>query len=607
MKRIFSILTVWLFTLATAFAQDFTAKANPSQVSVGENFRVQYTVESDNPRGFKGPDFNSDAFMVIAGPYESHYSSYQYVNGKATSSSSVTFTYTLSAKKTGTYTIPGATVTVDGKKLTSNKVSVTIGGSNSQGGQHNGGNNRGGGSNVPVQNNGTITSHDLFITSTASKTHVHEQEAILLTYKIYSRVNLEQLNPKMPDLKGFHVQEIELPKTKSLTPENYNGTMYNTAIWAQYVLFPQQTGKMTIPAIDFEATVMQQVRNMDPLDAFFNTGSSYNEINKTIVAPAINIQVDELPTKPAGFSGGVGKFQLKSELVGKEPKSGEALTLKLTVSGTGNMKLIKTPEVNAPKDFEAYDPKVTDETQLTRNGIEGTKTFEYIFVPRNPGKYTIPSVPFIYFDLESNAYKTLQSDEYTLDIAKGKNTGSSKNTTSIDEDDNDIRFIKTGDVDLRTDDLDTYFGSTTNWLTYLIATVVFIVIAVLFRKNAIENANVAHMKTKKANKMARKRLQTAKKMLDANKKEAFYDEIMKALYGYISDKLTIPAGDLNKDNIREKLGNVLPNEDLINQLIQSLDECEFARFAPAQESGALDGFYEKVIAIIENIDNSIKK
>lgn len=612
MKKL--VLFCWFCLVALmVHAQTFTAKA-PEQVEEGEVFRVQFVVTTDNPSAFKGPSFDSEGFELLAGPYTSSYSSYQIINGKSSSNSSVTYTYTVSARKKGTYTIPEAQVTVDGKKITSNKLTVkVVEGSGGNTGNYSRGGNAGnsGRDQVQTKDNGSISSSDLFITATASKTKVHEQEAILLTYKVYTLVNLTSLQPKMPDLKGFHVQEIDLPRNKVFSPENYKGRMYNTVVWSQYVLFPQQTGKITIPSITFEGVVAQRVRNLDPLDAFFNTGSAYTEVEKKIQTPAIEITVEPLPVKPANFSGAVGRFTLNSELSPKEVKSGEALTLKITVEGTGNMKLIKTPEVDVPKDFEVYDPKVTDNSHLTTSGMEGSKTFEFVYVPRNPGKYTIPSVPFIYYDLDSQSYKTLETPMYDLDIAKGKSTGNGGvNTYSKDEInvlDTDIRYIKTGNVALRQSDDDTYFGSLLNWMFYIIPILIFGVLSFMFRKQAMENANIALMRTKRANKMARKRLRTASQMLSANNKTAFYEEVMRALYGYVSDKLSIPVSALNKDNIREKLADRLSDIGLIQQLMEALDECEFARFAPAESGNSMAQFYEKVITIIEQVDNAIKK
>lgn len=613
MKR-FLYLLIFLTVATVSHAQTFKASA-PDQVVEGENFRVQYVVTDGEPSSFRGPKFDSEGFELLAGPYTSSYSSYQMVNGKTSSTSSVTYTYTLCATKKGKFTIPAASVSVGGKTLTSNTLTISVTQGSGNSGAASGGNRRNQAQSAEqnTQNAGnSISGKDLYMTATASKTKVHEQEAILLTYQVYYTVNLTSLKPNMPDLKGFHVQEVPLPRTKEPKQVTVGGRTYNNVLWSQYVVFPQQTGKLVIPEVTFEATVAQRVRSLDPWDAFFNSGSAYSEVTKNLKTPSITINVEPLPTKPANYSGAVGKFSMKSELTPKQIKTGEALTLKLTVSGVGNMKLIKTPDVNVPKDFEVYDPKVTDNTEITRNGMEGSKTFEYVYVPRNPGHYTIPPVEFCYYDLESNSYKVLQSESFELDIEKGKNSGnggvsSYANKEDVEELNSDIHYIKMGDVKLQKDESDTFFGSLSYVLEYLIPFILFAILVFIFRKQAIANANVVQMKIKKANKMARKRLRTAKKLMEENKKEAFYDEIMRALYGYVSDKLSIPVAQLNKDNIREKLEEKNLDADLTNRVIQALDECEFARFAPADSSNTLEKFYEQVITLIEQVENSIKK
>lgn len=613
MKR-FLYLLIFLTVTTVSHAQTFKASA-PDQVVEGENFRVQYVVTDGEPSSFRGPKFDSEGFELLAGPYTSSYSSYQMVNGKTSSTSSVTYTYTLCATKKGKFTIPAASVSVGGKTLTSNTLTISVAQGSGNSGAASGGNRRNQAQSAEqnTQDAGnSISGKDLYMTATASKTKVHEQEAILLTYQVYYTVNLTSLKPNMPDLKGFHVQEVPLPRTKEPKQVTVGGRTYNNVLWSQYVVFPQQTGKLVIPEVTFEATVAQRVRSLDPWDAFFNSGSAYSEVTKNLKTPSITINVEPLPTKPANYSGAVGKFSMKSELTPKQIKTGEALTLKLTVSGVGNMKLIKTPDVNVPKDFEVYDPKVTDNTEITRNGMEGSKTFEYVYVPRNPGHYTIPPVEFCYYDLESNSYKVLQSESFELDIEKGKNSGnggvsSYANKEDVEELNSDIHYIKMGDVKLQKDESDTFFGSLSYVLEYLIPFILFAILVFIFRKQAIANANVVQMKIKKANKMARKRLRTAKKLMEENKKEAFYDEIMRALYGYVSDKLSIPVAQLNKDNIREKLEEKNLDADLTNRVIQALDECEFARFAPADSSNTLEKFYEQVITLIEQVENSIKK
>ena len=454
-----------------------------------------------------------------------------------------------------------------------------------------------------------ISANDLFITATASKTTVHEQEAILLTYKVYTVVNLRQLYGKMPDLKGFHTQEVELPQQKTFTLEHYEGRNYNTTVWSQYVLFPQQTGKLEIPSITFDGVVAQQTISDDPFDAFFN-GGGYVEVKQKITTPKVVINVQLLPAKPAGFSGAVGEFKLASSINATDVKTNDAVTIKLTLSGTGNMKLIGTPEVKFPQDFEIYDPKVTDDYKLTNSGLTGTKTFEYLAIPRHAGNFTIPAIEFTYFDLKSNSYKTLKTEAYNLKVAKGQGNADQvisdfTNKESVKMLGKDIRFIKLGDSSLRPKG-DFFFGTVGYYLCYLIPLLLFVVFAVIYRQKALENANVAKVKTKKANKVATRRMKLAGKLLAENKKNEFYDEVLKALWGYISDKLSIPVSQLSKDNIEAELTNYGVQEALIAEFIGVLNECEYARYAPGNENEAMDKVYSASVEVISKMEHSIK-
>jgi len=395
----------------------FTASA-PDVVVSGDQFRLTYTVNTQKVRDFRAP--NIKGFDVLMGPSRSQQSSTQIINGNVTSTSSITFTYILMADKEGTYTIPGATIVADGQNKTSNSVQIKVLPPDQANGVG-GGNNSGGRTSSRSQVAGSkITNQDLFITATASKTTVYEQEAILLTYKVYTLVNLRQLYGKMPDLKNFHTQEVELPQQKTFSLEHYNGRNYNTTVWSQYVLFPQQSGKMEIPSITFEGVIAQQVASDDPFDAFFNGGSNYVEVKKNIVTPKLTINVKALPDgKPANFSGGVGEFTISSSISTKELKTNDAVTIKLVISGTGNLKLVNTPEVAFPKDFEVYDPKIDNKFTLTREGLSGNKVIEYLAIPRHAGNFTIPPVEFSYFDLKSNSYKTIKTEAYNLKVEKG--------------------------------------------------------------------------------------------------------------------------------------------------------------------------------------------
>ena len=601
---LFTILAAWQVKAADKVR--FVAEAADVVVS-GDQVRLVFTVNSQDIKDFRAPSIKG--FDVLMGPSRSQQSSIQIINGKRTSSSSTAFTYILLAGSPGTYTIPAASVEVNGEKVFSNAISIKVLPQDQNSG--NSGNNGGGSaSSSRSQAAGSrISANDLFITATASKTTVHEQEAILLTYKVYTVVNLRQLYGKMPDLKGFHTQEVELPQQKTFTLEHYKGRNYNTTVWSQYVLFPQQTGKLEIPSITFDGVVAQQTVSDDPFDAFFN-GGGHVEVKKKITTPKVVINVQPLPAKPAGFSGAVGEFKLASSINATDVKTNDAVTIKLTLSGTGNMKLIGTPEVKFPQDFEIYDPKVTDDYKLTNSGLTGTKTFEYLAIPRHAGNFTIPAVEFTYFDLKSNSYKTLKTEAYNLKVAKGQGNADQvisdfTNKESVKMLGKDIRFIKLGDSSLRPKG-DFFFGTVGYYLCYLIPLLLFVVFAVIYRQKALENANVAKVKTKKANKVATRRMKLAGKLLAENKKNEFYDEVLKALWGYISDKLSIPVSQLSKDNIEAELTNYGVQEALIAEFIGVLNECEYARYAPGNENEAMDKVYSASVEVISKMENSIK-
>lgn len=601
---LFTILAAWQVKAADKVR--FVAEAADVVVS-GDQVRLVFTVNSQDIKDFRAPSIKG--FDVLMGPSRSQQSSIQIINGKRTSNSSTAFTYILLAGSPGTYTIPAASVEVNGEKVFSNSISIKVLPQDQNSG--NSGNNGGGSaSSSRSQAAGSrISANDLFITATASKNTVHEQEAILLTYKVYTVVNLRQLYGKMPDLKGFHTQEVELPQQKTFTLEHYKGRNYNTTVWSQYVLFPQQTGKLEIPSITFDGVVAQQTVSDDPFDAFFN-GGGYVEVKKKITTPKVVINVQPLPAKPAGFSGAVGEFKLASSINATDVKTNDAVTIKLTLSGTGNMKLIGTPEVKFPQDFEIYDPKVTDDYKLTNSGLTGTKTFEYLAIPRHAGNFTIPAVEFTYFDLKSNSYKTLKTEAYNLKVAKGQGNADQvisdfTNKESVKMLGKDIRFIKLGDSSLRPKG-DFFFGTVEYYLCYLIPLLLFVVFAVIYRQKALENANVAKVKTKKANKVATRRMKLAGKLLAENKKNEFYDEVLKALWGYISDKLSIPVSQLSKDNIEAELTNYGVPEALIAEFIGVLNECEYARYAPGNENEAMDKVYSASVEVISKMENSIK-
>ena len=604
MKRS-SIFLICLFIACACFSQVIRVSA-PSRVEAGENFRVSFKVTTQDVDDFRSGLHSTDVVEVIAGPYTSSESSFQMVNGHTSSSSSITYTYTLYAAKSGVYNIPAAHARVGGKQISSSPAKVTVVGSA-----------QGRGNNSPKMHEddsyqphmkaagSAISGSDLFIKVSANKKKVYEQEPILLTYKVYTLVDLTQLEGKMPELTGFHTQEIPLPQQKSFHIERVNGKPYRTVTWSQYVMYPQMTGKMEIPSITFKGIVVQQNRSVDPFEAFFNGGSGYVEVKRNIVAPSIKIDVLPLPQKPANFSGGVGKFNISAQLNKNELKAGDPLSLRIVVGGIGNLKLIKQPVVNFPKDWDKYDPKVTDKTKLTSNGLEGNMIYDILAVPRNQGHYTIPPVELTYYDTSLNQYKTIKTQSFEIEVAKGDGSRSSVVDYSKDQP-KDIKDIKKGDAELHSVD-NFFFGSVGYLMSLLIPFAAFVALLVIFRKRAIDNADLVKMKGKKANKIATKRLRQANKLMLAGKSNEFYDEVLRALWGYVGDKLNMPAEKLSRENISEKLQLHNVDDNTISKFLSAIDDCEMMRFAPGDPEGNMNKTFESAMTAIMEIENVMKK
>ena len=584
-------------------AQHISVSA-PSHVAAGENFRVAYTINTSDVEEFRMGGVQ-EGLEVIAGPYTSSQSSYQMINGHTSSSSSVTITYTLYAAKNGCFTIGASHALVGGKRLSSHPVKIQVSGHAQR---TNGAPNMHGQDSYDqprMRSAGSaISGSDLFIKVSASKKRVHEQEPILLTYKVYTQVDLTQLEGKMPDLKGFHTQEVPLPQQKTFHTETVNGRPYKCVTWSQYVMYPQMTGRLEIPSITFKGIVVQQNRNVDPMEAFFNGGSGYVEVKKDIKAPGITLQVDPLPQRPANFSGGVGKFNISASLDKKEVKAGEPITLRVVVGGIGNLKLLKQPVVNFPKDFDKYDAKVTDKTRLTANGVEGNMVYDFLAVPRNQGSYTIPSVELTYYDTSKNAYKTIKTQPFKVEVEKGD--GTSAESEDFASQDKDIHTIKLGKAEQHKAN-EMFFGSFGYWISLLMPLIAFVVLLIVFRRRAIENADIVKKRSNRAGKIATKRLRLANKLMLQGKQGEFYDEVMRALWGYMSYKLNMPAEKLNRDNIRETLGRHFVDDATIEKFTTALDECEFERYAPGDAAGNMNRTFESAMTAIMDIENAINE
>ena len=584
-------------------AQRLTVSA-PSKVAAGENFRIAYTINTQDVADFKAGNIPS-AIEVIAGPYTSSQSSYQMTNGHTSSSSSITYTYTLYATKNGTYTISPAKAVVHGKTITSPALKISVVGTakpTASGAPklHDYDNDE-----DAVRAAGSkISGNDLFIKVSASKRKVREQEPVLLSYKVYSLVELTQLNGKMPDLNGFHTQEVKLPTQKSFHLERLNGKNYKCVTWSQYVMYPQMSGELKIPSIKFDGIVVQRNRSVDPFEAIFNGGSGYVELKKEIEAPGLTLQVDPLPARPENFSGGVGNFTISAQLNKKEAKTGEPLNLRIVVSGSGNLKLLKAPIVNFPKSFDKYDVKVTDKTHLTTNGIEGNMIYDFLAVPQQIGKYDIPPTEFVFYDTKKQQYRTIRTQRFSLKIEKG--TGTSSEMSKFEEEQNkDIRPIMQGPaVMMKAKRM--FFTSALWFILLFVIVAVTVAIFVVLRQRQEIYSDSRRLRGSKANKVAARRLKLAGKLMEECRQNEFYDEVLHALWGYVGDKLGISAEQLTRQNIAETLNRRTVNAETVDSFIAAIDECEYERYAPGDSQGNMSKTYDMAVKAIMDIEATMK-
>ena len=608
MKRILLILLI-ISNVCVTFAQGVEFKASaPAQVIMGRPFQLSYSV-NQRAKDLRAPEFAD--FDYVAGPYTSQSSSTSFVNGKRTSTFQMTYTYTLLASKEGTFTIPPATIKVDGEQYTSNGVRITVLPADEPANTHSNNQSLPATTSSQQRESQDVSSENIFMRTLVSKTKVHEQEAILLTYKLYfAGVDVAQLtnNTRLPEFKGFLKQELEMSEIQTEL-EHYNGRNYQTAVLYRTLLFPQRSGDIVIDPAQFEALLRvqnrAQVRSI--FDDFFN---SYTTVTKALQSPGVTINVAALPAgKPAGFSGGVGQFTISSSISSTEMQANEAVTLTVSIQGAGNMKLLKSPAVEWPEGFEVYDPKVTNNFKVTTSGVSGTKTIEYLAIPRAGGVYTIPAIQFAYYDTQADAYRSLATPEYTLNIARStsEESGAAVVNTYVQKENiqqlgTDIRYIYTGELKAASNRNTISFGTLLFWLCYVVPLSLAALMFIVFRKRIKENADVTRMRYKKANKVAQRRLKVAEQLLHQNKKEAFFEEIERAAWTYLSDRLSIPTAQLNKENIAQILTDKAVADTTIKQMLHVLSTAEFARYAPTLDS-AMHELYEDTIKIINQLES----
>lgn len=596
----FFVLSLCNFLTAQNVSFKTTA---PIAVEKGETFLIAYTLENAEVEGAIQIPSSIKGFDILFGPATATSSSMSIVNGKTTSSSSISYRYTLSAVQVGNFTIPSATINANGKTYKSNSVQIKVLPPDKKNPRQN--NNKSSSST-----SANVKSSDAFIKAIVSKTKIYEQEAFVVTFRFYTTLNVRDVGKiEFPEFEGFLVEDQDLPGSRQLKVEHYNGRNYYSVDLRRTLLFPQRSGVITIPQGKIE--MLFSVNSGKTADSFWGPQPITVDVKKTLTTEPINVKVSELPTagKPASFSNAVGSFSASSTISATNIKANDGVTLKFVITGTGNTKLIKTPELDLPKDFEIYDPKITNDLKFTDNGLSGSKTIEYFFIPRYEGTYKIKPIEFSYFDIKSNSYKTIKTPEYTLNVAKDPNAGknSSSNFTQTDvKIEQDIRYNKTGQPTfIKVNDF--LFGSLVYYLWFIIPSVLFIAFFSLNRKKIKENADIVRTRTKQANKIAIKRLKQAKVYLLKNQSEKFYEEVLRATWGYLSDKLSIPVSQLSRDNIELELINFDANKSLIDKFIYVLDTCEFARYAPVESDTAMSDLYDDAVNAIEEMESSKKR
>lgn len=617
MKKLFCIVAFLLTAIFQMSAQNVIRVEAPDVVAVNEQFNVTFIIEGEkSPSDFQWS--SGDDFQLVWGPQKGSSSSIQIINGKRSSSHQTTFTYILIPKATGTFQLPVATALLSGDRISSTQASIQVvsdGASSSRSSGQNGGKSSGGGQTSST-GSGEISSNDLFMRLSLSRTEVVIGEPITATLKIYQRANVVGFeNAKFPTFNGFWSQETYVPNNIEFKRESLDDKIYNTAVLRTYVLIPQQPGTITIdPA---ELVCLVNIRTAPStsnslFDSFFQ--DEYRTIRKRVTTPAVKVKVNPLPAgQPASFGGGVGNFGISARLTTDNLKTHDAASLVITVSGRGNVALLEEPKVNFPPDFEVYDTKTTENTDKSNGGTSGSKSFEYPFIPRSHGDFTIDPVEYSYYDVNAGKYVTLRTEPLHVKVAKGKGGDSTPVTTvnsGVERKDvkslaDDIRFIFTGKPGLSGSG-SFFVGSVFFWILLALMILGATSVYLAFRKVAAMRADVAGTKNRRATKMAQKRLKLAGEYLDKNLYTAFYEELHKALIGFVSDKLNMDMSEISKDNIASALTEGGVSEEQTKAFTDLLDACEFARYSPDGGNEAMRSHYDAALKVISSIDSGLK-
>lgn len=596
--RIF--LSLFILWGLTSHAQIRFEVEAPSSVDINEPyFQIRYHINTSETSHLASPSFAG--FDLLAGPSVSTQQSFSSVNGHSSSNSSSTFTYTLAPQKKGQFTIPPASVQVNGKTYHSRSVSIKVTGS----GQRQS-------SPSPARPERTeqlrragsaVTDKDLYIMADTRKSTVYEQEAVLVTYKFYERpgVGLNSIAlSKKPDFKGVVSQDIPV-KNIEATVENINGKSYRTGMVQQYLIFPQQAGEITLPGITFDCVVIQRDNSMDLFDAFFNGGGNVGKSLKR-TAPEKKLTVKPLPSpKPAGFSGGVGRFSIEGELLSPEIRTNEPATFRLTITGTGNLRLISPPSLQFPADFETYTPKTTDKTETTREGISGSMIIDYTFMPRKTGEYDLPSVRFTYFDPQSEKYESAVLPVQHVTVIKGDRSDEDVER-ELQLRGSDIRDIKPAVSGNALHTGTRWWNTLPYWSCF--AGLIFLSLFIFSRLQSFirRRSDAVSFKRSKAGKTATKRLKQAESLLHANQPADFYTMLSHTLHGYAADKFGIDMSVLNRERIGEEMLQAGIPAEQKEAFTQAIETCEQARFAPQMIESSPEEFLRSIIQLLNAIE-----
>lgn len=585
------------------FSQELTISVSNNPVVQGEKFRVVFTIDA-NGQDFKAPNFSG--FKLISGPSMS--SSTQIINGRYSQSQS--WTYILEAPKTGAFFIGPASIKVDGKSVNSQRIKIDVV-EPSQAEKERRKQEQD--TETQLKNEAhNIIKDNLYVVAKANKSSAYLGEQVVATYTLYahSDLNIVELNiDKMPVFNGFWTQEINLENNKWQN-ENINGVPFRKVEVKKVILYPQQTGNVKLEPLIFNSVVRLRTQgggnSRDVFDQFFRR-NSYRDFDYKVKSKELTINIKELPSpRPQDFYGAVGSLNIETWFDKTETVTGEPITFKIKVSGNGNLKLLSAPEIAFPTGFEVYEPKVVDNSSVNLSGTSGNVQFEYLIIPRNAGEFKFGPVTLSYFDFSKTAYQKFKSDDYLIKVGKGK-PGTTTTTNFVDKEKiqylgKDIRFIKN---ELNYSKSGKFFLSLYHISGILLSAIIVFFFIIFKRKKDEDSKNINNVKIRKANKIAKKRLSDAKKQLDSSNKEKFYEEIYKAIFGYISDKLLIDNSKLNKDLIKSKLQERKISIDVIDSVMKNIEKCEYVRYAPNLGDDNLEGIYDEISEVIAKLEDNL--